>query len=115
LSTIGYLAMVSRFTHVDLGPTTVNVMVGIGSAILDGIPFMFAALTMNPEIQPEQWLLVALTAGVDGSMLSIGSAAGAALMGQARGTHTFVAHLTWTSAIALGYGLGIWVHLPLNT
>lgn len=32
-----------------------------------------------------QWLLVTLTAGVGGSLLSVGSAAGAALMGQARG------------------------------
>jgi Na+/H+ antiporter NhaD/arsenite permease-like protein len=60
------------------------------------------------------WLLVTLTAGVGGSLLSIGSAAGVALMGQARGVYTFFGHLRWSWAIALGYGLSIWTHLVLN-
>ena len=60
-------------------------------------------------------MLVTLTAGVGGSLLSIGSADGVALMGAARGTYTFFAHLKWTWAIALGYALSIWVHLLINT
>ena len=54
-----------------------------------------------------------LTAGVGGSLLSIGSAAGVALMGTARGKYTFGAHLKWTPAIALGYGASILVLLFL--
>ena len=61
-----------------------------------------------------QWLLVTLTAGVGGSLLSIGSAAGVAVMGQARGIYTFFAHLRWTWAIALGYIASIWVHFQIN-
>jgi Na+/H+ antiporter NhaD/arsenite permease-like protein len=61
-----------------------------------------------------QWLLVTMTAGVGGSLLSIGSAAGVALMGQARGEYTFFSHLKWTPAIALGYALSVWVHLLIN-
>ena len=61
-----------------------------------------------------QWPLVTLTAGVGGSLLSIGSAAGVGLMGQARGRYTFLAHLKWTPAIALGYAAGIAAHLLLN-
>jgi len=61
-----------------------------------------------------QWLLVTLTAGVGGSLLSIGSAAGVALMGQARGIYTFFSHLRWTWAIALGYAASIATHLLLN-
>jgi Na+/H+ antiporter NhaD/arsenite permease-like protein len=76
---------------------------------------MFAVLTMNPAMDLTQWLLVTLTAGVGGSLLSIGSAAGVALMGQARGTYTFFSHLKWSWAIALGYGASIWVHLLLNS
>ena len=64
---------------------------------------MFAVLTMNPQMSDGQWLLIALTCGVGGSILSIGSAAGVALMGQARETYTFSRHLRWTWAIALGY------------
>ncbi len=114
LGALGYLALVSEQIYVGLGPTWANVLVGVLSAIVDNIPVMFAVLTMNPDMSLGQWLLVTLTAGVGGSLLSIGSAAGVALMGQARGIYTFFAHLKWTWAVALGYGASIWVHLWLN-
>ena len=114
LGTIGYLAMLSETMYVDLGPTWANVLVGILSAIVDNIPVMFAVLTMMPEMSHGQWLLVTLTAGVGGSMLSIGSAAGVALMGQARGMYTFFGHLKWSWAIAIGYAASIWVHFLVN-
>jgi len=75
---------------------------------------MFAVLTMNPDMSLGQWLLVTLTAGVGGSMLSIGSAAGVALMGQARGKYTFFSHLKWSWAVALGYIASIATHLVIN-
>lgn len=114
LAQFGYLAKVSRFLYLDLGPTIANVMVGILSAIVDNIPVMFAVLTMHPDMSHGQWLLVTLTAGVGGSLLSIGSAAGVALMGAARGTYTFNAHLKWTPVIALGYIGAILCHLWVN-
>jgi Na+/H+ antiporter NhaD/arsenite permease-like protein len=114
LNTIGYLGGLSRFLYGDLGPTWANVLVGIVSAIVDNIPIMFAVLSMNPDMSHGQWLLVTLTAGVGGSLLSIGSAAGVALMGQAHGVYTFGAHLRWTWAIGLGYALSIWAHFLIN-
>jgi Na+/H+ antiporter NhaD/arsenite permease-like protein len=69
---------------------------------------------MMPEMSMGQWLLVTLTAGVGGSLLSIGSAAGVALMGQARGKYTFFGHLKWTPVIALGYVASILVHIWIN-
>jgi len=114
LSQFGYLTHVSRFLYLDLGATTANVIVGLLSAIVDNIPVMFAVLTMHPEMSHGQWLLVTLTAGVGGSLLSIGSAAGVALMGSARGTYTFNAHLKWLPVIALGYGASILTHLLVN-
>ena len=114
LGFIGYLGMASSFIYGELGATGANILVGVMSAIVDNIPVMFAVLTMNPEMSHVQWLLVTLTAGVGGSLLSIGSAAGVALMGQARGQYTFFSHLKWTPVIALGYGASIWVHLTLN-
>ena len=114
LGLIGYLSLVSELMYVDLGATTANVMVGVLSAIVDNIPVMFAILTMNPEMSQGQWLLATLTAGVGGSMLSIGSAAGVALMGQARGYYTFFGHLKWTPVIALGYGASIYAHFLVN-
>ncbi len=115
LGFIGYLELMSVFMYQDLGATTANVMVGFLSAIVDNIPVMFAVLTMMPAMDEGQWLLVTLTAGVGGSMLSIGSAAGVALMGQARGRYTFFGHLKWTWAIALGYAASIVVHMWLNS
>ena len=114
LGQFGYLAMASEAMYVGLGPTGANVLVGFLSAIVDNIPVMFAVLTMDPHMSHGQWLLVTLTAGVGGSMLSIGSAAGVALMGSARGIYTFAAHLKWSWAIALGYAASVATHLFIN-
>jgi NhaD family Na+/H+ antiporter len=124
LGFIGYLAVVSEMMYTQWGvalqlsegmnATPANVMVGILSAIVDNIPVMFAVLTMMPDMSMGQWLLVTLTAGVGGSMLSIGSAAGVALMGQARGKYTFFGHLKWAPVIALGYAASIFTHLWIN-
>lgn len=114
LAQFGYLGLMSKFMYLDLGATWANSLVGVLSAILDNIPVMFAVLTMDPAMSHGQWLLVTLTAGTGGSMLAIGSAAGVALMGTARGTYTFGGHLKWTPVIALGYVLSIICHLWLN-
>jgi Na+/H+ antiporter NhaD/arsenite permease-like protein len=114
LGALGYLGLVSQLMYMDLGATNANILVGVLSAVVDNIPVMFAVLTMSPEMSQGQWLLVTLTAGVGGSLLSVGSAAGVALMGQARGIYTFFSHLKWTWAIALGYAASIWVHFLVN-
>ena len=115
LAFIGYLSLASEFIYGDLGPAIANVLVGIISAIVDNIPVMFAVLTMQPEMSEFHWLLVTLTAGVGGSLLSVGSAAGVALMGQAKGQYTFLGHLKWTPVIALGYGASIICHYLINS
>jgi NhaD family Na+/H+ antiporter len=114
LGFIGYLSLTSELMYTQWGATNANVVVGVLSAIVDNIPVMFAVLTMNPDMSTGQWLLVTLTAGVGGSMLSIGSAAGVALMGQARGQYTFFSHLKWTPVIALGYAASIATHFWIN-
>jgi Na+/H+ antiporter NhaD/arsenite permease-like protein len=114
LGAFGYLALLSQASYGSLGATWANVLVGVASAVVDNIPIMFAVLSIEPQMSNGQWLLVTLTAGVGGSMLSIGSAAGVALMGQARGTYTFFAHLKWTWAVVLGYGASIGTHFLVN-
>ena len=114
LAAFGYLELTSRLVYTSMGPTGANVVVGLLSAVIDNIPIMFAVLTMNPAMSVNQWLLATLTAGVGGSLLSIGSAAGVALMGQARGTYTFTSHLKWSWAVALGFAASVLVHLALN-
>jgi Na+/H+ antiporter NhaD/arsenite permease-like protein len=114
LGYIGYLELLSSAMYDTLGPTTANILVGLISAIVDNIPVMFAVLNMNLDMDLYQWLLVTLTAGVGGSLLSVGSAAGVALMGQSNHKYTFFSHLKWTPAIAAGYAASIFAHYLIN-
>ena len=114
LGYIGYLELISSAMYDGLGATTANVLVGIISAIVDNIPVMFAVLNMDLEMDLYQWLLVTLTAGTGGSLLSVGSAAGVALMGQSNHKYTFFSHIKWTPVIALGYFASAFVHYLVN-
>ena len=107
LQYMGYLALVSKSLYENIGPTWSNITVGVLSAIIDNIPIMFAVLKMDPAMGVDQWLLITLTAGVGGSLLSIGSAAGVAVMGVDRENYTFINHLKWSPAIAAGYAASI--------
>ena len=114
LSFIGYLGIASHHLYGSIDPTLANILVGIASAFVDNGTIMLSVLTMAPDISQGQWLLVTLTAGVGGSMLAIGSAAGVGLMGQAKGIYTFTSHLKWTPVIALGYAGSIAAHFLIN-
>lgn len=114
LSFIGYLGLASHHLYGTIDPTVANILVGIASAFIDNGTIMLAVLTMAPDISQGQWLLVTLTAGVGGSMLAVGSAAGVGLMGQAKGIYTFTSHLKWTPVIVLGYFGSITAHFLIN-
>ena len=103
LQYIGYLALASESMYGTLGPTYSNIIIGVLSAIVDNIPVMYAVLKMSPEMGLDQWLLITLTCGVGGSLLSVGSAAGVAVMGVDREHYSFMSHLKWAPVIALGY------------
>lgn len=115
LSFIGYLDMTSGVLYGAMDPTVANILVGIASAFIDNGTIMMAVLTMAPDISDGQWLLVTLTAGVGGSMLAVGSAAGVGLMGQTKGLYSFTSHLKWTPVIALGYAASIAAHFVINS
>jgi Na+/H+ antiporter NhaD/arsenite permease-like protein len=115
LGVMGYLSLANNFLYGQFGPTVANISIGLLSAVVDNIPMMFAVLTMNPDMSHGQWLLITLTAGVGGSLLAIGSAAGVALMGLAKGKYTFMSHLKWAPAVLLGYAASILAHMWLNS
>lgn len=115
LGVAGYLQLVSNFLYGDLGPTYANIAIGVLGAAFDNIPLMFAVLTMNPEMSSGQWMLVTLSTGVGGSLISIGTAAGVVMMGIVRNHYTFMNHLRWAWAIALGYVASILTHLWVNS
>ncbi|MEA1955501.1 MAG: sodium:proton antiporter NhaD [Campylobacterota bacterium] len=108
---IGWLALAAVvYDPSVLGPTLSNVAVGFLSAIVDNIPVMSAVLKANPTMGLDQWMLVTLTAGVGGSMISFGSAAGVGVMGKLPGVYTFDAHMKYSWTIIIGYfaSVAIW-------
>lgn len=113
LAAMGWLLLASEALYSELGTTVANILVGLMSALVENVPMMFTVLGMRPAMDTGQWLLVTLTTGVGGSLLSIGSAAGVAVMGQARQSYHFVDHLKWSWAIALGYAASVWLFVAL--
>jgi Na+/H+ antiporter NhaD/arsenite permease-like protein len=113
-----FLGFLEYFTSLysQFGATAVNIGVGFLSAVVDNVPVMSAVLKANPnmgttvmEIQ-EQWMLVTMTAGVGGSLISFGSAAGVGVMGKLHGIYTFASHmkLAWTVLVGYIVSVAIW-------
>jgi Na+/H+ antiporter NhaD/arsenite permease-like protein len=104
----GWLSLASIVYHPDyLGPTYSNIVVGFLSAIVDNVPVMSAILKSSPHMDVANWLLVTLTAGIGGSLISFGSAAGVGVMGKLKGIYTFNAHMKYAWTILVGYMLSI--------
>ena len=108
---IGWLALAAVVYEPSvLGPTASNIGVGFLSAIVDNVPVMSAVLKASPEMAHSQWMLVTLTAGVGGSLISFGSAAGVGVMGKLPGVYTFGAHMKYSWTILIGYivSVAVW-------
>jgi len=105
LSCLGYIAIAADIYNVP-DPFWVNILIGIMSAIIDNIPLIFAVLKANPVMDGAQWMLFTLTAGIGGSLISFGSAAGVGVMGRLRGIYT-VGTYEITCAIALRYMISV--------
>lgn len=71
---------------------------------------MSAVLKANPALDQAQWMLVTMTAGIGGSLISFGSAAGVGVMGKMAGIYTFASHirLAWTVLIGYFVSLSVW-------
>jgi len=115
LSAVGALHFLGFLHYIhDLygmfGPTAANIGVGFLSAIVDNVPVMSAILKSSPEMGVDQWLLVTMTAGVGGSLISFGSAAGVGVMGRLHGIYTFGSHMKHAWTILVGYiiSVAIW-------
>jgi Na+/H+ antiporter NhaD/arsenite permease-like protein len=101
---VGWLALASVVYHPEvLGTTWSNIGVGFLSAIVDNVPVMSAVLKASPEMGLDQWMLVTLTAGVGGSLISFGSAAGVGVMGKLPGIYTFGSHMKFAWTVLIGY------------
>ena len=112
LSAVGALHFLGFLNYVHdlyglIGPTASNIGVGFLSAIVDNVPVMSAILKASPEMGIDQWLLVTMTAGIGGSLISFGSAAGVGVMGRLRGIYTFGSHMKYAWTILVGYIISI--------
>ena len=110
-----FLGFLEYFTALYslFGATAVNIGVGFLSAIVDNVPVMSAVLKANPDMGADaqsQWMLVTMTAGVGGSLISFGSAAGVGVMGKMHGIYTFASHMKYAWTILIGYivSVSIW-------
>jgi Na+/H+ antiporter NhaD/arsenite permease-like protein len=100
--------------------------IGIFSSVIDNVPLVAASIGMYPLSDPaivqagsylsnfllngEFWQLIAYCAGVGGSLLIIGSAAGVVAMGTEKISFIwYLKHITWTAF--LGYIAGMAVYL----
>ncbi len=103
---LGFLDLAAKL-YDSAGATTVNIGVGFLSAIVDNVPVMSAVLKANPAMNDDQWLLVTMTAGIGGSLISFGSAAGVGVMGKLRGIYTFGTHMKYAWTVLAGYILSL--------
>lgn len=99
---LGFLEYVTAL-YDEVGATSVNIGVGLLSAIVDNVPVVSAVLKTNPEMGIDQWLLVVLAASRGGSLISFGSAAGVGVMGKLKGIYTFGAHLKYAWIVLIGF------------
>jgi len=112
LSAIGALHFLGFLHYIvklydTIGSTAGNIGIGFISAIIDNVPIMSAILKANPTMNLDQWLLVTLTAGIGGSLISFGSAAGVGVMGRMKGIYTFASHMKYAWMILVGYVVSI--------
>lgn len=123
LETIGVLTQLGQGLNVafDGNHYLITGIIGVLSAIVDNVPLVAGCMGMYPVAAAGDfamdgifWQLLAYCAGVGGSMLIIGSAAGVVVMGLEK--ITFVWYMKKISWLAFaGYILGIFSYYLLRT
>ncbi len=93
----------------------VILLLGVLSAIIDNVPLVAASMGMyTAPMDASVWHLIAYAAGVGGSMLIIGSAAGVAAMGMEKIDFVwYLKKITWLAAI--GFVAGYMVLLVMES
>ena len=118
LETIGVLTMLGEGLNTAFNGNyyLINGIIGVLSSIVDNVPLVAGCMGMYPLAVDGAmatdcifWQLLAYCAGVGGSMLIIGSAAGVVVMGLEKITFGwYMKHVTWVAF--LGYLAGIFCY-----
>ena len=122
LQTAGHLKEMAGFLDEQIGDIfTINIVIGLLSAIVDNVPLVAAAMGMY-EISADGvfaqdgtfWQFLAYCAGTGGSALIVGSAAGVAVMGLEK--IDFIWYLKRISLLAIaGYLAGAFTYIALQS
>ena len=123
LEQIGVLTSLGKGLNVafDNNHYVVTGIIGVLSSIVDNVPLVAGSMGMYPveaagdmAIDGIFWQLLAYCAGVGGSMLIIGSAAGVVVMGLEKITFGwYMKHITWIAFV--GYIAGILSYWVIRT
>ncbi|HRX28478.1 MAG TPA: hypothetical protein P5235_03785 [Saprospiraceae bacterium] len=91
----------------------VVMLLGVGSAIIDNVPLVAAAMGMyDAPLDDKLWHFIAYTAGTGGSMLIIGSAAGVAAMGMEKIDFIwYFKKITWLAVLGFLAGSAVFLGL----
>ena len=116
LETIGVLTMLGEGLDVafDGNYYMVTGIIGVLSSIVDNVPLVAGCMGMYPveavgdmAVDGIFWQLLAYCAGVGGSMLIIGSAAGVVVMGLEKISFGwYMKHITWIAFVGYMAGIG---------
>ncbi|AVV33138.1 sodium:proton antiporter [Halomonas sp. SF2003] len=82
-----------------------NYLVGLLSALVDNVPLTAAVLKADVNMNDAEWLALTYAAGVGGSLLVIGSAAGVIALSKVREV-SFMSYLRFFPALLLAYSVG---------
>lgn len=118
LETIGVLTMLGEGLNVafDGNHYMVTGIIGVLSSIVDNVPLVAGCMGMYPvaptgdmAVDGIFWQLLAYCAGVGGSMLIIGSAAGVVVMGLEKITFGwYMKRITWIAFVGYLAGIGVY-------
>lgn len=123
LETVGVLTMLGKGLNVafDGNHYAVTGIIGVLSSIVDNVPLVAGCMGMYPvaptgdmAVDGIFWQLLAYCAGVGGSMLIIGSAAGVVVMGLEKITFGwYMKKISWIALV--GYLAGIFSYWLIRT
>ena len=119
LSETGVLKQLGTYLDSASGgnPYIVTTVIGFFSAVVDNVPLVASCMGMYDlttyAMDHDFWFLLAYCAGIGGSMLIIGSAAGVVVMGlQNISFGWYLKHFSWIACV--GYLSGILVYWLLG-
>lgn len=125
LQIAGVLDRMSSFLNDKLHDVyLINIIIGFLSSVIDNVPLVAAAMGMYPLTHTDAtlspylvnfttdgtfWELLAYSAGIGGSILIIGSAAGVVVMGMERINFIwYMKHITWIATLGYLAGIGVY-------